>query len=141
MTKENLDFGRGHNQKFDHLTMVILKFRPWSWSKIFDHMTMTPGRRPNGQKIMVALPPPNLQTFVVNVQSDVFSLVMKPSSCLEQNTWYCMMCTLGPVRGTILLHPSEACEHQLSALLCTIDGESHDINPQGTLFWEVYSGT
>ena len=47
---ENLDFGRGHGQNFDHLTMVILKFRPWSWSKIFDHMTMTPGRRPNGQK-------------------------------------------------------------------------------------------
>ena len=54
---ENLDFGRGHGQNFDHLTMVILKFR--SWSKIFDHMTMTPGRRPNGQKIVVALPPPN----------------------------------------------------------------------------------
>ena len=54
----NIDFGSGHGQNFDHLTMVILKFRPWSWSKIFDHMTMTPGRRPNGQKIMVALPPP-----------------------------------------------------------------------------------
>ena len=43
---------------FDHLTTVILKFWPWSWSKIFDHSTMTPGRRPNGQKIMVILPPP-----------------------------------------------------------------------------------
>ena len=43
---------------FDHLTTVILKFWPWSWSKIFDHLTMTPGRRPNGQKIMVILPPP-----------------------------------------------------------------------------------
>ena len=53
---ENLDFVRGHGRHFDHLTMVILKF--WSWSKIFDHMTMTPGPRPNGQKIMVALPPP-----------------------------------------------------------------------------------
>ena len=63
---ENLDFGCGHGRNFDHLTMVILKFWPWSWSKIFDHMTMTPGRRPNGQKIMVALPPPpplNLITF------------------------------------------------------------------------------
>ena len=41
-----------------NLTMVMLKFWPWSGSKIFDHMTMTPGRRPYGQKIMVALPPP-----------------------------------------------------------------------------------
>ena len=45
---------------FDHLTTVILKFWQWSWSKIFDHLTMTPGRRPNGQKIMVILPPPPL---------------------------------------------------------------------------------
>ena len=37
---------------------VILKFWPWSWSIIFDHLTMTPGRRPNGQKIKVILPPP-----------------------------------------------------------------------------------
>ena len=43
---------------FDHLTTVILKFWLWSWSKIFDHLTMTPGHRPNGQKIMVILPPP-----------------------------------------------------------------------------------
>ena len=54
---ENLDFGCGPGRNFDHLTMVLLKFWPWSWSKIFDHMTMTPGRRPIGQKIMVALPP------------------------------------------------------------------------------------
>ena len=45
---------------FDHLTTAILKFWPWSWSKIFDHLTMTPGRRPNGQKIVVILPPPPL---------------------------------------------------------------------------------
>ena len=44
---------------FDHLTTAILKFWPWSWSKIFDHLTMTPGRKPNGQKIVVILPPPN----------------------------------------------------------------------------------
>ena len=62
---ENLDIGRGHGQNVDHLTMVILKFRPWSWSKIFDHMTMTPGCRPNGQKIMVALPPPNLSLILI----------------------------------------------------------------------------
>ena len=47
---KNLDCGRGHGRNFDHLTMVTLKFWPWSWSKIFDHMTMTPGRRPNGLK-------------------------------------------------------------------------------------------
>ena len=58
---ENLDFGRGHGQNFDHLTMVILKFRHGHGQKFFDHMTMTPGLRPNGQKIMVALPPPNLR--------------------------------------------------------------------------------
>ena len=57
---ENMDFGCGHGQNFDHLTMVILKFLPWSWSKVSDHMTMTRRRRPNGQKIMVALPPPPL---------------------------------------------------------------------------------
>ena len=56
LTIENLDFGRGHGRNFGHLTMVILKF--WPWSKIFDHMTTTPGRRSNGQKIMVALPTP-----------------------------------------------------------------------------------
>ena len=57
---ENLDFGRGHGRNFGHLTMVILKFWPWSRSKIFDHMTMAPGHRPSGQKIMVTLPPPPL---------------------------------------------------------------------------------
>ena len=56
----NLDFGHGHGRNFDHLTIVISKFWPWSWSKIFDHMTMTPTRRPYGQKIMVALPPPQI---------------------------------------------------------------------------------
>ena len=66
---ENLDFGRGHGQNFDHLIMFILKFWPWSWSKIFDHMTMTPGRRPNGQKIVVALPPPSLfRGFIKRLQ-------------------------------------------------------------------------
>ena len=55
---ENFDFGRGHGRNLDHLTMVILKFWPWSWSKNLDHMTMTPGRMSNSQEIMVALPPP-----------------------------------------------------------------------------------
>ena len=40
LTMENLNFGRGHGQNFDH-------------------MTMTPGHRLSGQKIVVALPPPN----------------------------------------------------------------------------------
>ena len=55
---ENLDFCCGHGLNFDQLTMVIKKFWPQSWSKIFDHMTMEPGRRPNGQNIVVALTPP-----------------------------------------------------------------------------------
>ena len=42
----------------DHLTTAILKFWPWLiWLKIFDHSTMTPGRRPNGQIIKVILLP------------------------------------------------------------------------------------
>ena len=52
---------------FDHLTTDNLKFWPWSWSKIFDHLTMTPGRRPNGQKIMVILPPPYLYTVILTL--------------------------------------------------------------------------
>ena len=72
LTIENLDFGRGHGRNFDHLTMVFLKFLLWSWSKFFDHMTMTPGRRPNGQKIMVALPPPPLITANFVKRSDVW---------------------------------------------------------------------
>ena len=71
---ENLDFGRCHGQNFDHFTMVILKFRPWSWSKIFDHMTMTPGRRPNGQKIVVALPPPNLMDYLFLLRMVLFRI-------------------------------------------------------------------
>ena len=39
LTMENLDFGYGHGRNFDPLTMVMLKFWPWSWSKNFDHMT------------------------------------------------------------------------------------------------------
>ena len=45
---------------FDHLTTEILKFWPLSRSKIFDHLTMTPGRRPNGQKNRGHLTPPKL---------------------------------------------------------------------------------
>ena len=62
---ENLDFGRGHGRNFDHLTMVILKFWPWLWPKFFERITMTPGCRPDGQKIMVALPPPLLVILVL----------------------------------------------------------------------------
>ena len=40
---------------FDHLTSKTMKFWPWSCSTIF--WTMTPGRSPNGQKILVSLPP------------------------------------------------------------------------------------
>ena len=54
---ENLDFDRGHGRNFDHLTMVILKFWPWSLSKIFDHMTMTPKWSKNRGRLTP--PPPN----------------------------------------------------------------------------------
>ena len=76
---ENLDFGRGHGRNFDHLTMIILKFWPWSWSKIFDHMTMTPRRRPNGQKIMVALRYPSPQ-FRIYIKYFVYYHVMKTTT-------------------------------------------------------------
>ena len=59
----------------NHLDHEKFGFWPWSWSRFrpfdqsyfeilamvmvknFDHVTMTPARRPYGQKIMVALPP------------------------------------------------------------------------------------
>ena len=65
LTTKNLDFGHGYGRNFDHLTIFISKFWPWSWSIIFDHMTMTPARRSNGQKIMVALPSPLIQLSLV----------------------------------------------------------------------------
>ena len=63
MTLSILPWSMVKMTNFDHLTTEILKFWPWSWSKIFDHLTMTPGRRPNGQKIMVILPPPSLHRW------------------------------------------------------------------------------
>ena len=73
---------------FDHLTTDILKFWPWSWSKIFDHLTMTPGRRPNGQKIMVILPPPPyiVQYYTLyNIHSTLYIIQDggDPQSCLR----------------------------------------------------------
>ena len=59
LTVGNLDFCHGHGHNFDHLTTVIQKMLTMvMWSKIFDHMTMTPVRRSNGQKGVVTLPPP-----------------------------------------------------------------------------------
>ena len=31
-----LDFGNGHGRNFDHLTIVISKFWPWSWSMLIN---------------------------------------------------------------------------------------------------------
>ena len=64
-----VDFAHGQWTAFDHLTTVIFEFWPWSWSKrtkfnhlttvifefwpwskIFDHLTMTPGIKPNSLK-------------------------------------------------------------------------------------------
>ena len=42
---ENLNFYHGHGQNFDHLTTVIDKILVMVVVKIFDHMTMKPGRR------------------------------------------------------------------------------------------------
>ena len=51
---ENLEFDRGHGRNFDHLLMVILKYRPWSCSKIFD----TSGVRQMVKKLVPPYPPP-----------------------------------------------------------------------------------
>ena len=56
LTIENLNFGYGHGQNFepfDHKNFKIL-------AMVMDFliMTMTPRRMPNGQKIVVASPPP-----------------------------------------------------------------------------------
>ena len=83
---KNLDFGHGHGQNFDHMTIVISKFWPWSWSKIFDHMTMTPARRPYGQKIMVALPPPKFENI-----SEYFVLD-KHFNCNSVFKHVCILC-------------------------------------------------
>ena len=49
---ENLDFGLCHGQNFEILDMVKNSLT----------MTVTPRRRPNGQKIVVAPPQTNLST-------------------------------------------------------------------------------
>ena len=65
---------------FDHLTTDNLKFWPWSWSQIFDHLTMTPGCRPNGQKIMVILPPPVIsENLDIYRPSWLFGLISESS--------------------------------------------------------------
>ena len=64
---DTLDFAHGQLSKltnFYHLTTEIFKFWPWSWSKIFDHLTMTTRSRPNGKKIVVILPPPLTKVLI-----------------------------------------------------------------------------
>ena len=71
MVKWSKIFDHDHGQNFKNYDFGhYLKFWSWSWSKIFDHLTMTPGRRPNGQKVMVILHPPlitHLKTSVGKV--------------------------------------------------------------------------
>ena len=55
---ENLDFGHGHCQNFSPFDHYNFKISAMVVVKKFLTMTMTPGPRPNGQKIVVALPPP-----------------------------------------------------------------------------------
>ena len=63
LTIENFDIGRGQGRD-----MVILKYWPWSWSKIFDiPISMTPGRRRNGQKSWSTPPPPPLCHYKLNI--------------------------------------------------------------------------
>ena len=53
---DTLELSHGQWSKlanFDHLATVLLEIWPWSRSKIFDHLIMTPGRELNGQKIMI----------------------------------------------------------------------------------------
>ena len=80
-----------------HLTMVFLKFKPWSWSKFFDHMTMTPGRRSNGQKIMVALPltPPPPNHFWSKTSSTLFCFwLLNTNPALSTDTSPSVLCSL-----------------------------------------------
>ena len=77
--------------KFNDLTTAISKFWPWSWSKIFDHLTMTPGHRSNGQKFMVILPPPPLicYPFVSLSRQVIFvahALILRISSVTDIGT-------------------------------------------------------
>ena len=65
LTIENMDFGCGHGQNFGHLTMVILKFRPWSWSK-----TIRPLHSDVGQMVKKSwspYPPPHLIYITVGL--------------------------------------------------------------------------
>ena len=66
---------------FDHLTIGILKFWPWSWSKIVDHLTMTPGRRPNGQKSWSSYPLIELPALCQVTDIDIFAC-LSASNCV-----------------------------------------------------------
>ena len=68
---------------FDHLTTEILKFWLWKWSEDFDHLTMTPGRRPNGLKIMVILTP---QTYTWGLSNITHSLATLGRALCLNNT-------------------------------------------------------
>ena len=61
LTTKIVEFWHGHGQLWiDHMTMEIIELWPWSWSIFFDHFDHIRWLRPNGQKIVVALPPPKL---------------------------------------------------------------------------------
>ena len=77
---------------FDHLTTDISKFWPWSWSKMFDHLTMTPGRRPNGQKNHGHLTPP-----IVHLTLSSGCLKSEPQSICRRDTYTCKLFNLASV--------------------------------------------
>ena len=61
MTPRNLPIVNGQKTDFDHLNFDHGTFWPSLWSNISAltiYLTMTFGRRPNGQKIVVILPHP-----------------------------------------------------------------------------------
>ena len=63
---ENLYFSRGHGRNFDYLVFDHSYFEILAMVMVKNlwpqYMTMTPGRRSNGRKIVVASPPPYITT-------------------------------------------------------------------------------
>ena len=116
--------------------MVIKKFWPQSWSKIFDHMTIEPGRRPNGQNILVALTPPppysvasgiflidyinDLLMFNVSQPLDLQSMASEQESYKSQNR----MATR--IEKSLNWNPSQ-CPTELSKVMAWFDRYNFDL--------------
>ena len=68
LTIENLDFGHGHCQTFRLFDHNNLKILAMAMVRNFLTMTMTPGRRPDGQKFVAALTPPPPPRLIIHFQ-------------------------------------------------------------------------